>query len=99
MSALQKIRKWRTSPQAGDVVEKPWKDGIATRNVVETGAYIRFEEKNGVVGKIGRSTWSVWCVGATLVNSADELHLNSRANKPVRAPRKRTPKLSPPAAA
>ena len=98
MSALQKIRKWRTSPQAGDIVAKHWKGGIATRNVVETGTHIMFEEKNGVVGKIGRSTWSVWCVGATLVNSADGLYLNPRANKPVRAPRKRMPKEATPEA-
>lgn len=88
MSALQKIRKWRTSPQAGDVVQKLRRGEIVTRNVVD-GAYadVIFEEEE-YGGKVTKATWSVWCVGATLVGSTDGLHLNPRANKPARAPRK-----------
>ena len=91
MSALQKIRKWRTSPQAGDMVQKPRRGEVVTRKVLD-GAHadVVFEEY-GFGGKVTKATWSVWCVGATLVGSEDGLHLNPRANKPARPRRKRLP--------
>jgi hypothetical protein len=64
---------------------------MVKRKVLDSwGTGVSFDEGMHA-GSVTIATWSVWCVGATLVGSLDGLHLNPRANKPARAPRKRLP--------